>query len=82
MSSDTLLWVIGIVLFVAFLLMMMRGCGGMAGGMRGGCGMDGMRGRGGMRGGCDRESRQDHHETDGRGDREADRGGQPARGSG
>lgn len=37
MSPDTLQWLGTVALFVVFLLVMMRGCGGM-GGMRG-CGM-------------------------------------------
>lgn len=49
MTSDTLQWLIGIGLLVVFLLVMMRGCGGMGcgmGGMRGGCGMGSAGGRG------------------------------------
>lgn len=38
MAWDTLQWILGIALFVVFLMVMMRGCGGMMGGM-GGCGM-------------------------------------------
>lgn len=48
MTSDTLQWVVGIGLLVAFLLVMMRGCGGMARGcgMGGGCGIGSADGRG------------------------------------
>lgn len=38
MDRDTLQWILSIVFFVVFLAVMMRGCGGMMGGM-GGCGM-------------------------------------------
>jgi hypothetical protein len=54
MNWDTLQWIIGVGLFVVFLFIMLRGCGGMMGGM-GGCGM-------GM--GSRREPRCRHSEED------------------
>lgn len=33
MNWDTVQWLLGVVLFVAFLLIMLRGCGGLMGGM-------------------------------------------------
>ena len=58
MTSDTLQWVVGIGLLVVFLLVMMRGCGGM------GCGMGGRRGAGGcgMGHGQERDGRREHED--------------------
>lgn len=47
MTWDTLQWILGIGLFVLFLMVMMRGCGGMMRGGMGGCGMGSRMERGG-----------------------------------
>lgn len=73
MTSDTLQWLIGIGLLVVFLLVMMRGCGGM------GCGMGGMRGRDGC--GMGRRRRADSCDRQGEGRPGRDHSGPTARAS-
>lgn len=70
MNWDTLVWILGIGALVFFLIVMMRGCGGMMRGGMGGCGMGSS---------MDRRHREMMREDARRGD---DGGPQSARGNG